>query len=54
MDDLHDNYDEFPIRFKPYNSFHKKILDEIRGIDKKTPIPDQTEAFMNWFRKTFI
>ena len=54
IDDLQDNYDDFPIRFKPYNSFHKKVLEEIRGIDKKAPVREQSEAFLTWFRKTFI
>lgn len=54
IDDLQDNNDDFPIRLKPFNANHKVILDEIAGLDKKAPLPEQTEVFMNWFRKTFI
>ena len=53
MDDLQDNYDGFPIRLKPFNAFHKKIVDEMRGVDKTLSIPEQSAAFMDWFRKNF-
>lgn len=54
LDDLQDNNDDFPIRFKPFNSFHKKILDEIKKTDKNSSIPEQSDAFMKWFKMTFI
>lgn len=54
LDDLQDSADDFPIRLKGFNSFHKKVLDEVRNGEKVTTVPEQSEAFMNWFRKTFI
>ena len=54
LDDLQDNNDDFPIRIKSFNTFHKKVLDEIKMTNKNSNIPEQSEAFMKWFKNTFI
>jgi ubiquitin-protein ligase len=54
LDDLQDNNDDFPIRLKSFNTFHKKVLDEIKRPDRGSTPPEQSEAFMRWFKNTFI
>ncbi|CAG9318216.1 unnamed protein product [Blepharisma stoltei] len=51
---LSENPAESPIKFVQYNSFHQKVLDQIKNRDPDATESDQCENFMKWFKKTFI
>lgn len=53
FDSLSENQQDSPIRLSQFNSFHQKVLDQVKARDVDLPEAEQCENFMKWFKKTF-